>query len=156
MDTNVIGRDIAGYLSSLHPGGTITPRVARILVRDITPASNGNGVGIGLADFTTARLVKALNLQYTYMNGLTSLGLIPAKIPIYFDNDREAVEAALTSLAVADRGDLRVVRIADTLNLKRFQASEPCVRALNGHSGVATAGRAREMDFDDAGNLLPM
>ena len=156
MDTNVIGRDIAGYLSSLHPDGSITPRVARIFVRDITPASNGNGVGIGLADFTTARLVKALNLQYTYMNGLTSLGLIPAKIPIYFDNDREAVEAALTSLAVADRGDLRVVRIADTLNLKRFQASEPCVRALNGHSGVAAAGKASEMDFDAAGNLLPM
>jgi RNA:NAD 2'-phosphotransferase (TPT1/KptA family) len=48
------------------------------------------------------------------------------------------------------------VRIADTLNLKRFQASEPCVRALNGHSGVAAAGKASEMDFDAAGNLLPM
>jgi hypothetical protein len=156
MDTNVIGRDINGYLSSLHPEGTITPRVARIFARDITPASNGNGVGIGLADFTTARLVKALNLQYTYMNGLTSLGLQPAKIPIYFDNDREGIEAALASLAVTDREALRVVRIADTLNLQHFQASEPCVRALNGHSGVKTAGKPQEMDFDAAGNLLPM
>ena len=84
MDTNVIGRDISGYLSSLHPDGPITPRVARIFVRDLTPASNGNGIGIGLADFTTARLVKALNLQYTYMNGLTSLGILPAKIPHLF------------------------------------------------------------------------
>jgi hypothetical protein len=156
MDTNVIGRDISGYLSSLHPDGAITPRVSRIFVRDLTPASNGNGVGIGLADFTTARLVKALNLQYTYMNALTSLGLVPAKIPIYFETDREGVQAALASLAAADAGDLRVVRIADTLNLERFQASEPCVRALNGHQGVKTAGTAREMDFDAAGNLLPM
>jgi hypothetical protein len=156
MDTNVIGRDINGYLSSLHPDGSITPRVARIFVRDLTPASNGNGVGIGLADFTTARLVKALNLQYTYMNALTSLGLIPAKIPIYFENDREGIQAALASLAAADPGDLRVVRIPDTLNLERFQASEPCVRALNGHPGVKTAGTAREMGFDSAGNLLPM
>jgi hypothetical protein len=156
MDTNVIGRDINGYLSSLHPDGPITPRIARIFVRDLTPASNGNGIGIGLADFTTARLVKALNLQYTYMNGLTSLGLLPAKIPIYFDNDREGIEAALASLAATDRGDLRVVRIADTLNLERFQASEPCVQALNGHSGVKTAGKAQEMAFDTAGNLLPL
>jgi hypothetical protein len=156
MDTNVIGRDITGYLSSLHPDGSITPRVARIFVRDLTPASNGNGIGIGLADFTTARLVKALNLQYTYMNGLTSLGILPAKIPIYFENDREGIQASLASLAVADPGDLRVVRIADTLNLERFQASEPCVRALNGGLGVKTTGTAREMDFDTAGNLLPM
>jgi hypothetical protein len=156
MDTNVIGRDISGYLSSLHPDGSITPRVSRIFVRDLTPASNGNGVGIGLADFTTARLVKSLNLQYTYMNALTSLGLVPAKIPIYFESDREGIQAALASLAAADVADMRVVRIADTLNLERFQASEPCVRTLNGHPGVKTAGTAREMDFDTAGNLLAM
>jgi hypothetical protein len=122
MDTDVIGRDITGYLLSLHPDGSITPRVARIFVRDLTPASNGNGIGIGLADFTTARLLKALNLQYTYMNSLTSLGLLPTKIPIYFDNDREGIESALASLAVSDRGDLRVVLIA----------GQPETRALPG------------------------
>jgi hypothetical protein len=61
MDTDVIGRDITGYLSSLHPDGFITPIVARIFVPALTPASNG--IGIGLADFTTARFLKALNLQ---------------------------------------------------------------------------------------------
>src|ERR1700722_16782665 len=76
MDTNVIGRDIAGYISTLRSESPVTPRVARIFVRDLTPASNGNGVGIGMADFTTARFVKALNLQYTYMNALTSLGVL--------------------------------------------------------------------------------
>ena len=155
MDTNVIGRDISGYISSLHPDSPITPRVARIFVRDLTPASNGNGVGIGMADFTTARLVKSLNLQYTYMNGLTSLGLLPAKIPIYFDNDREAIQAALASLAVPDTEKVRVVRIADTLNLARFQMSEFCQSALNGHSGLTTVGSAKEMQFDDAANLVP-
>ncbi len=76
MDTNVIGRDIAGYTSSLHSESPVTPRVSRIFVRDLTPASNGNGIGIGMADFTTARFVKTLNLQYTYMNALTSLGVL--------------------------------------------------------------------------------
>jgi hypothetical protein len=90
------------------------------------------------------------------MNGLTSLGLLPAKIPIYFDNDREGIEAALASLAVSDRGDLRVVRIADNLKLERFQASEPCLRALNGLAGVQSAGKAQEVDFEAAGNPLPL
>jgi Lactate racemase N-terminal domain len=156
MDTNVIGRDIIGYTSSLHAESAVKPRVSRIFVRDITPASNGNGIGIGMADFTTARLVKSLNLQYTYMNALTSLGLLPAKIPIYFETDREAIEAALASLATPNPEELRVVRIADTLNLERFQVSESCVGTTNGHPGVTTAGAARAMEFDDAANLMPL
>ena len=153
MDTNVIGRDIAGYISSLHSKSQVTPRVSRIFVRDLTPASNGNGTGIGLADFTTARLVKGLNLQYTYMNALTSLGLLPAKIPISFENDREAIAAAIASLAEPAVEKLRVVRIADTLNVERFLASEVCVGAMNGHTGLRTVGSARAMVFDGAGNL---
>ena len=109
-----------------------------------------------MADFTTARLVKGLNLQYTYMNALTSLGLLPAKIPIYFDNDREAIAAGLASLAEADAEKLRVVRISDTLNVERFLASEACVGAMNGHTGVSTVGSARAMEFDGGGNLLAL
>jgi hypothetical protein len=155
MDTNVIGRDITGYTSTLHSESTVTPRVSRIFVRDLTPASNGNGIGIGMADFTTARLVKSLNLQYTYMNALTSLGVLPAKIPIYFDNDREAIQAALASLAAPDPEKVRVVRIADTLNLDRFVVSEACISATNGRS-LTKAGTARDMQFDAAANLLPL
>ncbi len=156
MDTNVIGRDITGYTSSLRSESPITPRVARIFVRDLTPASSGNGTGIGMADFTTARFVKALNLQYTYMNALTSLGVLAAKIPIYFDNDREAIQAALASLAEPNMEKLRVVRIADTLNLDRFLASESYAEAVEGSGGVTTDGRPREMEFDATGNLMEL
>jgi hypothetical protein len=156
MDTNVTGRDIAGYTSSIRSDSAVTPRVSRIFVRDLTPASNGNGIGIGMADFTTARLVKSLNLQYTYMNALTSLGLLPAKIPIYFENDREAIQAALASLASSSPEQLRVVRISDTLNVERFLASESCVAAIEGRPGVTTVGAARAMEFDAGANLLPL
>jgi hypothetical protein len=155
MDTNVIGRDIAGYISSLHSQSAITPRVSRIFVRELTPASNGNGIGIGMADFTTARLVKALSLEYMYMNALTSLGLLPAKIPIYFDNDRGAIQAALNSLAALNADKVRVVRIADTLNLDRLLVSECCLSATNGQQGVTRVGAVGDMQFDGAANLLP-
>ena len=89
------------------------------------------------------------------MNAQTSLGMLGAKIPIYFDTDRDAIQAALASLAAPHPEKVRVVRIADTLNLERFQASEACVGAANGHS-VTTAGAARTMEFDAASNLLPL
>jgi hypothetical protein len=69
--------------------------------------------------------------------------------------DRDAIQAELASLAAAHPEKVRAVRIADTLNLGRFQASEACAGAANGHAGVTTAGAARAMEFDSAANLLP-
>ena len=62
----------------------------------------------------------------------------------------------MASLAVPDTEKVKVVRIADTLNLARFQMSEACLAGINGHRGVTADGNAREMKFDDAANLLPL
>src|SRR5215469_3917699 len=94
MDTNIIGREITGYPTSLQHSNGTTPHIARIFVRDLTHATNGNGIGIGLADFTTERAVKALDLRSMYMNATTSLGLNTAKVPIHFASDREAINTA--------------------------------------------------------------
>jgi len=156
MDTNVIGRDITGYSTSLHSNHPVAPHIFRIFVRDLSPATNGNGTGIGLADFTTSRAVKALDLQYTYINSLTAIGLHPAKIPIHFDTDREAIQQALLSLASATPETLRVVRIANTLSLDRVLVSESCMDLINGRPGVTLVGEARNMEFDSNGNLLQL
>jgi hypothetical protein len=74
MDTNVIGRGVFGFISSLRPQGSPEIHISRIFVRDLTPATNGNAIGIGLADFTTTRVVNSINREYTYTNALTSLG----------------------------------------------------------------------------------
>jgi len=161
MDTNVIGREIHGYSSSLrahdHPpadGHSIWIR--RILVCSLTKDSKGNGTGLGLADFATARLVKALDLKATYVNALTSLGVLTPKIPIHFDNDREAIERALATLASRNPERLRVVRIANTLRLETLLVSESCAEALKDRTGVTLADKSEEMQFDSEGNLLPL
>lgn len=161
MDTNVIGREIHGYstLLSEHghaPANDHSVLIHRILVCSLTEKTNGNGTGLGLADFATKRLVEALDLKSTYVNALTSLGLTTPKIPIYFDNDREAVEQSLATLASRHPERLRVVRIANTLRLEKMLASESCVEALRGRPGVTLGGAAEEMRFDGEGNLLPM
>ncbi len=156
MDPNVTGRDGSGYSDSLRQENKGTPHVFRILVRDLSAATNGNGIGIGMADFTTSRAVKALDLRYTYMNALTSIKLLSSKIPIHFDSDREAIESALATLASADTKKLRVMRIANTLNLERLLVSEVCMGALAERAGVATIGSPQAMQFDENGNLPPL
>lgn len=156
MDTNVIGRGVLGYDASLMPNGSFKPQIFRIFVRDLTEATHGNGIGIGLADFTTTRAVKAINLQSMYVNALTSLGLATAKLPIYFNTDREAIETAVTSLVPHSMEKLRIVRIADTLNLERMLASEAAAEQARTHAGVTLAGAARVMEYDGTGNLLPI
>jgi hypothetical protein len=157
MDPNITGRDGSGYSDSLlTKSAWAPPQVFRIFVRDLSAATNGNGIGIGMADFTTARAVKALDLRYTYMNALTAIKLLSSKIPIHFDTDREAIQQGLATLATAHPETLRVMRIANTLNLERLFVSENCVEAVTAFPGVTTVGAPQPMQFDKDGNLPPL
>src|SRR5882672_10312377 len=117
MDPNVTGRWVNGYSSSLLREDRPTPFLRRIFVRDLTPETHGNAIGIGNADVTTTRLVRAMDHRATGINALTALTPQGAKIPIHFDTDREALDLTLASLALNDPRTARVVRIADTLSL---------------------------------------
>ena len=155
MDPNVIGRWVQGYSSALKHEGQ-SPFIRRILVRDLTPETHGNAIGIGLADLTTTRVANAVDKPVTYINALTSLTPHCAKIPIHFDTDRECVAQALVSLAMDDPRTARVVRIADTLSLAEMEVSESCAALLHGRADLSIAATAAEMRFDGAGNLLPI
>ncbi len=155
MDPAVIGRMIHGY--SLAPD--VTPRrpmVHRLFVRELTPESHGNAIGIGLADFTTTRLLRALDRRATATNALTALSLQGAKVPISFDSDREALAAALASLPGAAPGRARVARIRDTLSLEWLEVSEALAAELAGRADLELFGPATPWEFDPAGNLPPL
>jgi hypothetical protein len=151
LDPNIIGRGVDGYLSSLARQGRSAPFIRRIFVRDLTSETHGNAIGIGMADITTARLVKAIDLPVTYTNALTALTPQGAKIPIYFETDRECIQRALVSLAIEDISAARVVRIADTLNLQTMEISQSLAPEIRGGLSVESAFEA--MRFDGAGNL---
>lgn len=153
MDPNITGRWVHGYSTMLSgANGGAGPRVRRLFVRDLTPETHGNGIGIGLADLTTTRLVKALDARKTYINALTSLTPNCAKIPIHFDTDREAISMALGSLAMEDTHKARIVRIADTLTLDQLEISEAGLQPPPPR--VEPVAEAKDMEFDAAGNLL--
>ncbi len=154
MDTNVIGRGVFGYLSTLQPQPNMGTHISRIFVRDLTHATNGNAIGIGLADFTTTRLVNAISRDYTYTNALTSLGLPTAKIPMYFDTDREAIGHAINSVAFASSKDLKIARIKNTLSLDHILASESLAADADTAPSIEIGNQPQSLDFDPHGNLL--
>jgi hypothetical protein len=155
MDPNVIGRGIHGYSSLLGERST-TPVIRRIFVRGLTPESHGNAVGVGLADFTTTRLVREMNAEVTKLNALTALSLQSVKIPIQFETDREAIARALESLALRDTAQAKVVRIQDTLSLERLEVSEAFEGEVRPRADLEVLRAGEAMKFDDFGNLPPV
>jgi len=152
MDPAVIGRMIHGY-SLAEEAEHRHPHVRRLFVRDLTPESNGNAIGLGMADFTTSRLVRAMDRNVTVTNALTALSLQGAKVPIHFETDREVVAAALSTLSLPDPRRARVVRIADTLSVEWLQISEALAGEAGSDSGCEIAGGGEPMRFDAEGNL---
>lgn len=149
MDTNVLGRvKIAGERELTRP------RVQHVIVLDLTDASHGNAIGIGLADLTTERMVAKVDREATYVNGITSGFLERGKIPITLPNDRAAIETALTRLSPPRQRAPRVARILDTLHLAALEASPALVDEAS--LPVEVTGPARPMLFDALGRLDSM
>ena len=156
MDPNVIGRWVHGYSTFLGDDTRVKPRIRRIFVRELTPESHGNAVGIGLADLTTTRLVNAMDKRISYVNSLTALTLGLVKIPIHFDTDQECVAQALMSLALPDTAQAKVIRIRDTLSLLDLEVSEAYAGAVAERSDLDSRGSKFEMSLDAQGNLASL
>lgn len=153
MDPNVTNRWVQGYVGGLSREGRPAPFIRRIFVRGLTEESHGNAIGIGLADVTTTRLLRAMDTAVTNINALTSLTPQTAKIPIAFDSDREAIERTLVSLAMDDVTAARVVRIESTLALAEMEISEALWDEVKGRPTLTRLREPREMEFDGEGNL---
>lgn len=154
LDPNVTNRWVQGYIGGLMREDRPAPFLRRIFVRDVTPESHGNAIGIGLADVTTTRLVRAMDLRATSINALTSLTPQSAKIPIAFDTDREAIARTLGSLALDDPArQARVARIESTLSLAEMDVSDALWAEAKSRPTLTAIGEPKEMEFDATGNL---
>ncbi|RJP75768.1 MAG: DUF362 domain-containing protein [Desulfobacteraceae bacterium] len=148
MDSNVTGRhrDITGDFQ-------ISPHVKRIFVRDLSPLSDGNGNGIGLADFTTKRLVDAMDLEKTYINAMTAVSPEKAAIPMYFDSDLPALEACMKTCGAKSVDSARIVRIQNTKNLEYLQISKALKKETEKQTKIHFATPWQPIRFTANGNL---
>ena len=148
MDTNIIGRMMQNFEPEPEK-----PAILRIVVRDITEESNGNATGIGLADFTTTRLVEKVDRYATYMNGITGLGPQKSKIPFYYDTDREAIDVALSTIGLTPPEEAKVARVESTLKLATLDISEAFIEDAKLRSDLEIVGAAKPFEFNASGNL---
>jgi hypothetical protein len=151
IDPNITGRnrDLLGVFD--HP-----TRIKRLFVRDLTDQSKGNAIGIGLADMTTKRLVDKIDYDATYKNCITGISLEKGAVPIYFGNDREAIEAALDTIGLVPARMSKIVRVKNTLRLDIVAVSEAYTAALNRKNDVEILKGPDPMEFDANNNLLPL
>jgi hypothetical protein len=153
MDSNVTGRYVEGYRSSLGKSQSSGPWIRRIMVRDLSPGSHGNAIGIGMADFTTRKLLRSMDAAATFTNAMTALSLQAAKIPIHFENDFQTLTHAVASLGLADSRDARILRIQNTLCLSELEASEPFQEEARNRSDLELLSDPLSPRFDQRGDL---
>jgi lactate racemase-like protein len=145
-DPNVTGRYPTPYAS----GG---PNVERLVFLDLTPETGGNANGLGAADVVTERLTSNMDRPATYLNALTSTTPYPVKIPMVMPNDRMAIAAALTMCAGVSPPEARLVRIKNTLKLRRMWVSEALLKEVDGEK-LGVIEEPQPTRFDADGSVL--
>lgn len=127
MDPNVTGRFWVHGLADPEK-----PRIATIVLLDITDVSAGNLLGIGLADFIPVRLAEKIDWQKTYVNCFTAgpSGVRRSRMPMVLADDDACIKAALSMCGRAVTEPKRVVRIKSTLHLTKCWVSDALLSEL--------------------------
>ena len=109
-----------------------------------------------MADYATDRLVSKIDRVVTATNAITAMSPEQARIPITLKTDREAVEAALTTIGAVDPEASRVVHIKNTLDIAELDISESLLEEIEGRKDLDLAEEGGPLAFDDKGNLPPV
>lgn len=152
MDTNVIGRK----RNDRRAMGDETPRVLRIFARDLTEATHGNATGIGMAEFTTRRLVDKIDYHATYTNVITGQHVSAGAIPLHCDTDAEVLAIALESIGLIAPEDARVLWIPNTLDLGEVEASKAYLAQADIRDDLEILTDLRPLETEADGNLPPI
>jgi hypothetical protein len=144
MDTNIIGR-----LRIQGEPEPEKPRIKRIAVLDLDERSEGNALGIGLADFTTDGLLAKVDWMPTYLNVLSTTFVMRAMAPMHFRTDEETLSAALASLGGIERESARVLVIDNTLDLSSIEFSAALLEEARAASHISIEDGESQMQFID-------
>ena len=146
-DPNVTGR----YPTPYATGG---PEVGRMVFLDLTEETGGNANGVGVADVVTECLASKMDRPATYLNALTSTTPQPVKLPMVMPTDRLAIAAALEMCAGVSPRDARLVRVKNTLKLRRMHVSEALLPEVEEDERLRVVEEPGPMRFEEDGSLI--
>ena len=141
MDTNVIGyRGVNGYEDLTRP------RIQAIAALALSEASQGNAIGVGLADFITRRLRNSIDEQKTFTNVFTTGDMRRMAIPCTLTNEQEVIHR------MSERyGEQRWMFIPNTLHLETIFVSADLVSELRDNAKCEIIPGTTLLDFDSTG-----
>lgn len=119
FDPNILGKS---YI--LKEFVLEVPKINRMVLLDVSPASHGNGIGLGVFDIITKKVFDQLDYEAMYANAIAIKCVDDCKVPLVAKDEEEALKIAIKILRGADREHLRIVKIRSTLELEEIQVSD--------------------------------
>jgi len=151
-DPNVINRDVVGLIAASEL--PLRPTIQRVVVRGLTPDTEGNATGIGMADLVLQRVVDEMDPIATYMNVITAKAPQGARIPLTVATDRQALQVALACCVKTFPETAKICRIRDTKHVETMLVSEPLLPEMVASGRVEVLDDPRPIGFGANGMLL--
>jgi hypothetical protein len=149
MDTKVVNRGVYGEYNP-WPG---LPRIRRIFVRDLSPASYGNAVGLGMADVIHDRLLGKVDWTPTQINALTASTPPAIRTPIHFSSDCLCLEKIWTTVGRFKASEVTLAWIRNSLELGTLAMSANLLPQIRDNPSLEVVGAPFEWPFEATGDL---
>jgi hypothetical protein len=146
MDTHVIGR---GFMPSLREEEWGSPNIRLIAVLDLTAASHGNAVALGLADLTTQQLIEKADFEVTFINMRTSGegGVLRGRLPMIMPTPEDCVRTALATCGRAHASEVRLARIRNTADTQFLEISSALLEEARAHPRLAVKEKGHTLNL---------
>jgi hypothetical protein len=152
MDTNIVGRKYHDHQAAEGE----TPRIKKIIVRGLTPATHGNASGIGLAEFCRTQLVEEMDVRITRINCITGGHSTGAMVPLDYETDREILDVALVSIGLTEPPEARFLWARNTLDIAEIECSNIYLQEARERDDLEVLCEPRPMPLGEDGNLPPI
>ena len=146
--------NITGTFSTNYAHGGV--QVQRTCFLNLSDASHGNSLGVGLANVITKRFFDKIDLEKMYPNCITSTVLNSARIPCIVATDKEAIQLCIRTCTQIDHEHARVIRIPNSLHIGHIMLSEAYYEEVRAGKwqGLIACSEPEELRFDEDGALL--
>ena len=152
MDTKVVNRGVHGQYNPWPDA----PRIERIFIRGLSDLSYGNGVGLGMADVVSDRLLQKIDWNPTRINSLTASTPAAIRTPVHFPTDRECLERIAPTVGKQELLEVTYGWMRNSLELGLLALSENLRPQIEKNRDLEVLGAPRPMEFDSKGNLADM
>jgi hypothetical protein len=148
FDTKVIGR-----IMNIYEKECESPKITRIVFRDLSEGSEGNATGLGLADYTTRRAVEKIDFEATRINCVTGGSPEKGRIPITLPTDKAAVDEAFGTIGLWTPETVKVAWISNTKDLEWLAVSSALVDSARDRSDLEVRDELFDLPLDSTDNL---